>query len=78
VSEPHDHGKNLTEICVVGLTAKSLILRGWDILTRHNPSPSVDFNGSPAESSSCYCPVPIRLSTMGSEHWWSGKGLHSG
>ena len=26
VPEQHDHGKNLTEICIVGLTAKSLIL----------------------------------------------------
>src|SRR5215469_2047378 len=25
-----------------------------------------------------YCPVPLRLSTTGWEHWCRGKGLHSG
>ena len=38
VPEQHDHGKNLTEICIVRLTAKSLILRVRNVLTRHSYS----------------------------------------
>ena len=38
VPEQHDHGKNLTEICIVRLTAKSLILRVRNVLTRHSRS----------------------------------------
>ena len=35
VSEPHDHGKNLTETYLLRLTAKSLILHVCDVLTWH-------------------------------------------
>ena len=35
VSEPHDHGKNLTETYLLRLTVKSLILHVCDVLTRH-------------------------------------------
>jgi hypothetical protein len=36
IAEPDDHGKNLTETGVVGLTAKSLISHVHEVLMRHN------------------------------------------
>ena len=36
VPEPYDHAKNLTGTLPIELGAKSLILRGYDVLTTHS------------------------------------------